>query len=82
MSNVEFDEERSAGHGFTETSERKVSSFVQLIIKAGITKSETVATYILLGIAIIFLIASFFLFSQANKAPNVENNPDLHLDYV
>lgn len=81
MNNVEFNEDQYTGQRI-EYSSGKTSWFVNLILKTGITRNETTASYILLGLAIVILVVSFFLFSQANKTPKVENSPDLHLDYV
>lgn len=64
---VEFDE--SVPEPSRAASAKKVSGLSELLIKAGIVKSETGAQMIYLLIAVLALAASAYLFASSTKGP-------------
>jgi hypothetical protein len=61
MNDVQFNLEDKGFNAPTYRDTTKKSKMVQLVMKTGLVKDETQANYVLLGLSIIFLIATFFI---------------------
>lgn len=86
MANVEFQDESGAGESYGvpkrvlysryESSEQP-PGMARFLIRFGLVKSEQTATYILLGLAILFFAASaYFFFFSGSSSKSVISQPN------
>lgn len=61
MTDVQFNLEDKGFNAPTYRDTTKKSKMVQLVMKTGLVKDETQANYVLLGLSIIFFIATIFI---------------------
>ncbi|MCC2630533.1 MAG: hypothetical protein K0S38_342 [Candidatus Paceibacter sp.] len=70
MSKIEFSDEGGTSEGFISRIEHtppKINA-VEFLVRRGVAKNTTTASYMLIGVAVFFFAASIFFFIRFNRS--------------